>query len=34
MDALCNQLIGWPKCECTELITYKITEIKTLVIVI
>jgi len=31
MDTLCNQLIDWPKCECNELITYKITEIKTLV---
>jgi hypothetical protein len=34
MYTFCNQLIDWPECEWNELITYKITEIKTLVIVI
>ena len=31
MDTHCDQLIDWSECKCNELITYKITEIKTLV---
>jgi len=31
MDTLFNQLIDWSECKCNELITYEITEIKTLV---
>lgn len=34
MDTLCNYLIDLSECDCNKLITYKMTEIKTLVSVI